>query len=170
LAAGRLRIAYSARARFLGEGDNVMDYAAIARSNLHRLDPLVLFEVRRNREVQVWNGPIGWYRVLLSHAEHHVWFTDGPTLGKFRSCRHVFVVALWSPCAYPRHDSVDLFLRKAGIIRELSIVRIRGPGRHRTLDYAFSDRASPGPDFLIGHQRHRSYLPRTVTLDAAIVE
>src|SRR5262245_24864578 len=63
--AGVFALAADLRPRLLSKGDDVMDDAAIARPDLHGLNPLVFGEIGGHREIEVGHCAVSRDCVLL---------------------------------------------------------------------------------------------------------
>ena len=97
-----------------------MNHTSITGPDLHRLNPLVFFEVGRDGEVQIWHSTVCWNRILLLHREDDVRLTDGPTFGELRCRRHVLVVAF---AREPASGTIEFFVaeRQRYALRKLKI-------------------------------------------------
>src|SRR5215469_2125245 len=69
--------------------------------------------------------------------------------------RHVMRIAFRHAAFHPLADDLQVFLGEPAIIAELAKTLHRVPGRHAAFEYLLLDGLSPGPGFLICHQRER---------------
>src|SRR5262249_34543876 len=67
---------------FLSKDDNMMDDGPVAWTDLGRLNPLVFFEIRRYREVLVFDHAAGGHFILLRQVEHLIGLADVPPFKK----------------------------------------------------------------------------------------
>src|SRR5262249_12286698 len=81
------------RRRRRGVNDHVMQNLWISGAHFHRLDPLVLGGVGRNREVLIGDGAVGRDGIVFLHAEDRVRLADVPLGGVDRRRRQILGVA-----------------------------------------------------------------------------
>ncbi len=157
-------------ARGLRVRDDVVDDRRIARTELDRLNPLVLGQMRRHADVLIGDRAIGRDLELLGHREDRVGLADRPALGERRPGRQIAVVAARRARVDPGGNRVDVLLREARIVLEDAVRRVGRPRRHLALHHALLDGARPGTGLFVCHQRHRREHRRPMAADAVVVD
>ena len=89
----------------------VVHILLVAGTNLYRLDPFRLLDGKTENEVPVSICALRRQNERLLGLEDQVWFTEPPSLDKFRGRRQIrgsaFCRALFHPC----HDAVNVGVR-----------------------------------------------------------
>src|SRR2546422_916368 len=107
-----------------------MHGCAVAGPNLCRPDPLVLGEMRRDRNVLILYRSRCRDLKLLLHLEDGIRGTESPTLGKRAWRRSIAGVAPWCTLIHPGEKHVDLFLKQDALIGQTRVAWFGEPRRH----------------------------------------
>src|SRR5262249_20247868 len=133
------------RRRRRGVNDHVMQNLWISGAHFHRLDPLVLGGVGRNREVLIGDGAVGRGGVVFLHAEDRVRLADVPLGGVDRRRRQILGVAFRRAGRHPLHYGVAIGIGETAIVDEFAVRWIGVPRRHRPLRDVRRNRLRPRP-------------------------
>ena len=133
----------------------------VARADLHRTDPFVFRNVRRETQIRKVIRPRCGHR-HLRQFDDEIRLAHLPAVRKLRKRRHVLHIAPARALVHPLRDDRDLVLAEARVVRKLPMRRIREPRRHLTLRHLLANRLRPRTHFLIRVQRHRRDFARPV--------
>src|SRR5262249_35640142 len=140
----------------------------ISGAHFHRLDPLVLGGVGRNREVLIGDGAVGRDGIVFLHAEDRVRLADVPLGGVDRRRRQILGVAFRRAGRHPLHDGVAIGIGETAIADELAVRWIGEPRRQRPPRNGRRNRLRPPPRILVGEQRHWRELAGSMAVRAVL--
>ena len=131
--------------------------ARLARLDLDPADVAVLGEAGIGDEVDEQVGALGRHHHVLLHLDDQVGFAvlPGVTVGPLDRRRQVGGVAAWGAAVDPSRDHGDLLVAQARVRFVDTDRPVDVPGRHLPGLDAALDGPRPGPDLLVGEERHR---------------
>ena len=146
--------------------------AARGGDHLHPLHVAVFGQPRLN--------DLGWEHVgafrrngeALLHRHDQIRFAVHPFVqpDQVERRRCILRVAAGRARVHPSGDGGDLLVTQGRIVAVGPDSAIEVPGWHLPGDHAVLDRARPGPDLIVGQERHRGGGTRTVALLARALE
>ena len=152
------------------EEGQVMDDAAIARPQLGGLHPAVgrKIDVEFERLI-VDQAAVGNFERLV-HFDHDVGLGNPPALDKRRRRRQIRLIAFGAAVARPGRDQFLFAVGQAGVVQKMAVLGIGMPGRHAAAGDDLDDCFGPGGRLVVGGERERSDLARSMTTDAMLIE
>ena len=147
-----------------------MHHSARARMEFDAADPLVLGQMRRDREVAIHVRAAGRQLVAGGHLKDEVWRPEVPPVGKRRQRRHSVWIALRHALRHPRRDGLDLRVGQTALVGELPVAVGRMPRRHVARAGDFRDQLAPLPGVLVRDERKRRRFSRPVARDTVRVK
>src|SRR5439155_11527136 len=100
------------------------------------------------------------------HCQDEIGGSDLPALGKLRYLGQVCCVAFLRAAIDPCRNRLHISIAETPAGLEIAIVGIGEPRRHFSLQYRLFDGLRPRPRVLVGQERKRTDLTRSMAVDA----
>ena len=150
------------------ERDDVVHAGAVGGPRFGELHPFVGLEGRRDQDVLILDDAGGRDLIRRRQFDHGVRFRNRPAIGKLRAAAACPSDSLAARRHPPRLTRVSIsFCWSDAVVGELAVMRIGEPRRHLPLQHRLFDRLGPRTGLLIGEQRKRRRLARTMATLAA---
>ena len=147
-----------------------MDGGSTAWFHLRGLNPFVFGETGIDHKELIFDRSSRLHFVRFGHLKDDVRLRNPPASSKSRGRGGILGIAFRRAGFDPVGDRLLLVGGETAVVGKMAILGVGVPGRHSPLAHDFADRISPADRFVIGRERERADLSRTVALDAAPVE